>query len=153
MLFKRFRKKRGLCARAGNAHVRPCCKDLWWRTGQKMCRPQQITHTVEGLYCKRPIQGLASSEILTPPPPPSPHRPASVYPRLWCGGRTHWLGGEGVGGWSIARKTLDTAVYSIYVSTLWHTQSGESPGWGGGGGVSEFKNINKKPFIYNKYVL
>jgi hypothetical protein len=33
--------------------------------------------------------------------PPTPHRPASVYPpplsRLWCGERTHSLGGEGVG--------------------------------------------------------
>jgi hypothetical protein len=26
-----------------------------------------------------------------------PHRPASAYPRLWCGGRTHSLGGEGLG--------------------------------------------------------
>jgi hypothetical protein len=27
---------------------------------------------------------------------PPPHRPASVYPpRLWCGGKTHSLGGEG----------------------------------------------------------
>ncbi len=33
--------------------------------------------SVEGLYCKRSIQCLASSEILTPTPP---HRPASVYP-------------------------------------------------------------------------
>ncbi len=73
--------------------------------------------TVEWLYCKRPIQCLASSELLNP----TPHRPASVivYPplRLWCGGRTHSLVGEGVGG-SIVRKTPDTALYSIYVSTL-----------------------------------
>jgi len=68
---------------------------------------------VEGLYCKRPIQCLASSKILTPPPP---HCPASVYPppRLWCGGRTHSLGGKGVGG----QKTPDTDLYSIYVSTM-----------------------------------
>jgi hypothetical protein len=39
---------------------------------------------VEGLYCKRPIQCLTSSEILTP--------------HLWGGGRTHSLVGEGVGG-------------------------------------------------------
>jgi hypothetical protein len=27
---------------------------------------------------------------------PPPHRQASVYtPRLWCGGKTHSLGGEG----------------------------------------------------------
>jgi hypothetical protein len=51
-------------------------------------------------------------------PPPS-HRPASVYPpRFWCGGRTHSLGEEGVGG-SIVRKTPNTALYTVYVSTLW----------------------------------
>jgi hypothetical protein len=50
---------------------------------------------VEGLYCKRPIQCLASSKNIDPPPPHR-HRPASVYP-LWCGGRTHSLDGEGVG--------------------------------------------------------
>ncbi len=44
--------------------------------------------------------------------PPPPHR-------LWCGGRTHSLGGGGGGGGSIVRKTPDTALYSIYVSTLW----------------------------------
>ncbi len=50
--------------------------------------------------------------------PPPPHRPASVYPRLWCGGRTHLLGGEGSGGPNFW-KTPDTALYSIYVSNLW----------------------------------
>ncbi len=50
--------------------------------------------------------------------PTPPHRPARLYPpRLWCGGRTHSLGGEGVGG-SIVRKTPDNALYSIYVRTL-----------------------------------
>jgi len=39
-------------------------------------------------------------------------------PRLWCWGRTHLLGGKGVGGGSIFWKTLDTALYSTYVSTL-----------------------------------
>jgi hypothetical protein len=43
---------------------------------------------VEGVYCKRPIQCLASSEILTPHP-----------------------GWRGVGG-SIVRKTPDIALYS-----------------------------------------
>jgi hypothetical protein len=38
--------------------------------------------------------------------------------RLWCGGRTNSLGGGGGGGWLIVRKTPDTALYSIYVSTL-----------------------------------
>jgi hypothetical protein len=50
--------------------------------------------------------------------PPPPHRPASVYPpRFWCGGWTHSLGGEGVGG-PIVWKTPDTALYSMYVSTV-----------------------------------
>jgi hypothetical protein len=47
---------------------------------------QRNIWAVEGLYCKRPIQCLASSEILTPPPPP--HRPASVH--------TRWVKGVGV---------------------------------------------------------
>jgi hypothetical protein len=54
------------------------------------------------------------------PPPPSPPG-VCVPPRgLWCGGRTHSLGGEGGGG-SIFWKTPDTALYSTYVSTgtLW----------------------------------
>jgi hypothetical protein len=51
--------------------------------------------------------------------PPPPHRRARrvCTPRLWCGGRTHSLGGEGGGG-SIFWKTPDTALYSTYVSTL-----------------------------------
>jgi hypothetical protein len=50
---------------------------------------------VERFYCKRPIQYLASSEILIP----NPSSPGEcVSPRLWCGKRTHSLGGEGVGG-------------------------------------------------------
>jgi hypothetical protein len=51
--------------------------------------------------------------------PPPPHRPASVYPppRLWCGGRTHSLGGEGVGGQEFGRRqTLLCTLY--YTSTL-----------------------------------
>jgi hypothetical protein len=49
--------------------------------------------------------------------PPTPHRPAGVPPRLWCGGRTHSLGGEGVGA-QYFWKTPDTALYSKYVTTL-----------------------------------
>jgi hypothetical protein len=69
---------------------------------------------VEGLYCKRPIQCLASSKLLTPPPP---HRPASLYPPAFGagGGHTRWVER---GGGSIARKTPNTALYSLYVSTL-----------------------------------
>jgi hypothetical protein len=62
--------------------------------------------------------------------PPTPHRPASVSsPRLWCGGRTHSLGGEGVGG-SIVRKTTDTALYSIYVVLCGTDPLIEEPPWG-----------------------
>jgi hypothetical protein len=49
---------------------------------------------------------------------PHPLTARRVHVRLWSGGRTHLLGGEGVGG-SIVRKKLDTALYSICVSTLW----------------------------------
>jgi hypothetical protein len=63
--------------------------------------------TVERLYCKRPIQCLASSKILTPPP----HRPASVYAFGAGGGHTRWVE-RGRGGGSIFLKTPDTALYS-----------------------------------------
>jgi hypothetical protein len=47
--------------------------------------------------------------------PPTPLTARRVCtPRLWCGGRTHSLGGG-----SIFRKTPDTALYSTYVSALW----------------------------------
>ncbi len=70
---------------------------------------------VERLYCKRPIQCLASSKILTPPPPSPPGECLSPPPRLWCEGRTHSQGGEGVGGGSIFWKKPDTALYSVHI--------------------------------------
>jgi hypothetical protein len=48
------------------------------------------------------------------PPPLSARREC---PRLWYGGRTHSLGGEGVG--VNFCKTPDTVLYSTYVRTLW----------------------------------
>ncbi len=54
--------------------------------------------------------------------PPPPHRPASVYPPAFRAGVGHTPGWKGGGG-SIVRKTPDTALYSIYVSTLWFTLS------------------------------
>jgi hypothetical protein len=47
---------------------------------------------VEGLYCKRPIQCLASSEILTPPPP-TPSQPGECVPPAFGagGGHTRWV--------------------------------------------------------------
>jgi hypothetical protein len=88
----------------------------WWGGGRGGDRGADV----ERLYCKRPILFLSSSTILTSHPP---HRPPSVPPpRLWCGGRTHSLGGERGGG-SIFWKTRDTALYSTYVSTLWMQRS------------------------------
>ncbi len=59
------------------------------------------TYIVEGLNCKRPIRCLASSKILTP-------HPLTAWrvciPRLWCGGRTHSHGREGVGGQYFGRR-------------------------------------------------
>ncbi len=68
------------------------------RVGNTNGRPEmQYIFAAEGLYCKRPVQCMASSKILTPYPL---HCLASVYPppRHLCGGRTLSLGGEGVGG-------------------------------------------------------
>ncbi len=50
-------------------------------------------------------------------PPPSGE---CVPPALWCGGRTHSLGGEGVGG-SVFWKTPGTALYPTYVSIVEQT--------------------------------
>ncbi len=75
--------------------------------------PKKCGSSVEGSDCKRPIQCLASSKIFTPHAPP--HRPASEYPlRLCCGGRTHSLGKEGVGGQYFGRR--HKLLYSTYVS-------------------------------------
>ncbi len=52
---------------------------------------QVSTIVVEGLHCKRPIQCLASSEILTPHPLTAQR---VCTPRLWCRVRTHSPGGE-----------------------------------------------------------
>jgi hypothetical protein len=77
---------------------------------------------VERLYCKRPIQCLASSKILTPTPSPPGEGVLGAG-----GGEDKLARGRGVGG-SIVRKTPDTALYSIYVSTLWsHPCSNNRP--------------------------
>ncbi len=68
--------------------------------------------TVEGLYCKRPIHCLASSELLTPTPSP----PGEFVPPAFGagGGHTRWVErGWGVNS-SVVRKTPDTALYSVY---------------------------------------
>jgi hypothetical protein len=56
----------------------------------------KIGPTVEGLYCKRPIQCLASSEILTPSHTLTARRVCNPPPLVQ--GRTHSLGGEEVWG-------------------------------------------------------
>ncbi len=58
------------------------------------------------------MSGVFRILTLTPSPPGE-----CLHPHLWCGGRTHSLGGEGAG--VNIRKTPDTALYSTYVSTLW----------------------------------
>jgi hypothetical protein len=58
--------------------------------------------------------------------PLPPHRGECVPPRLWCGGEDILAGWRGGGG-SIVRKTPDTVLYSIYVSTLC------GAGWSGNG--------------------
>jgi hypothetical protein len=65
---------------------------------------------VEGLYCKRPIQYLASSGILTPHPLTARPR-VCTPPPLGVGEDT--LAGWRGGGGSIVRKTPDTALYSL----------------------------------------
>jgi hypothetical protein len=60
---------------------------------------------------------LASSEILTPTPSPPGDGGECVPPPL-VRGEDKLARGRGGGG-SIVRKTPDTALYFIYVSTLW----------------------------------
>ncbi len=56
---------------------------------------------IEVLYCKRPIQCLASFKLLTPPPSP----PGECLPLAFgAGGSTHSLGREGVGGQYLGRR-------------------------------------------------
>ncbi len=74
--------------------------NIMYKRHKSVCKLS--VNSVEGLYCKRPIQSLASSEILTPPPP---------HPLARGGEDTlaRWRGGGGV----TSRKTPDTALYSI----------------------------------------
>ncbi len=52
--------------------------------------------------------------------------------RLWCGGRTHSRRRGGGVSIVLGRKTPDTALFSIYVSTLWYhiwAEHAWSPPW------------------------
>jgi hypothetical protein len=51
--------------------------------------------------------------------PPPPHRPVSVYPPPPLVRGEDTLAGWREGGGSTVRKIPDTALYSIYTSTLW----------------------------------
>ncbi len=66
--------------------------------------------SVEGLYCKRPIQCLASSKILTPHPLTA--RRVCTLPPL-VRGRTHSLGGKGLGGQYFGRRR--TLLCTLYI--------------------------------------
>jgi hypothetical protein len=60
-----------------------------------------------------------SSKILTPHPPAGGE--CVMYPPPLVRRRTHSLGGEGGGAWGVnILEDADTALYSTYVSTLWH---------------------------------
>jgi hypothetical protein len=49
--------------------------------------------------------------------PPNPSPPGEcVPPRLWCGGRTHSLGGEGVGGQYFGRR--QTQLCTLHMKVL-----------------------------------
>ncbi len=73
---------------------------------------------------QEPIVQRSNCREIIPPKywPPTPSPPGECVPpspSLWCGGRTHSLGGGGGGGGSIFWMTPDTALHSTYVSTLW----------------------------------
>jgi hypothetical protein len=85
---------------------------LHWQTRGQIQSAGPLGRIVEGFYCKRPIQCMASSVILTPNP---------LTAQRVCAGGGHMLGGWRGGGGSIIRKThtLLCTLYIIYVSTLW----------------------------------
>jgi hypothetical protein len=68
-----------------------------------------ILYPIERLYCKRPIQCLASPKILTPHPPTGRR---VCTPRLWCWVRTYSLGGKGVG-WHFGRRQTQLCILYI----------------------------------------
>ncbi len=77
----------------------------------------RMGYSVEGLYCKKPIQCLTSSKILTPHPLSARQ---VCTPRFWFGGKTHSLSGEGLGGqYFWRRQTLLCTL--LYISTFWAT--------------------------------
>ncbi len=65
-----------------------------------------IPRDVEGLYCKRPIQYLASSELLTPQPLTA-HRVSTVYLPAFGAGEDTLAGVRG-GGAQVGNRPLTT---------------------------------------------
>ncbi len=101
---------------ASVAHHRPLDLPMAEEEGRYL--PYRKVHTVEVSYCKRPIQCLASSKILTP------HRPASVCtpPPLVRGEDT--LAGWGVGwGVNILEDARHCSVLYICKYFVVHTNS------------------------------
>jgi len=107
----------------GTYVVSVCKYGTWLRKGtvvNQLDETNPYGSTVERLYCKRPIQCLASSKILTPHPLTARR---VCTPCLWCVRGVDTLDGWRGDGGSIFWKTPDTALYSTYISTLWALQS------------------------------
>ncbi len=85
----------------------PLVKNQFWRKVALW-----ILYSVEGLYCKRPIQCLASSKIFTPTPSPPGERVRVPPPPPPLVRGEDPLAGWRRGGGSIFLKTPDTALYS-----------------------------------------
>ncbi len=76
--------------------ISPCKSEPWADKEKDTLRV--ILRIVEGLYCERPIQCLASSEILTPPHPITAGEcvPTNPPPLVW--GEDTLARGRGGGG-------------------------------------------------------
>ncbi len=96
-----------------------------------------LPETVEGLYSKRPIQCLVSSELLTPHPLTA--RRGGLPLVRGEDTLAAWRGGGG----SLVRKTPDTALYSIYVITLCLRRWGVGRG-GNKGRVPELEQADRR---------
>ncbi len=139
------------CADANPPYKRQC-----W-TNSVGALDNSLLRGVKGLYCKRPIQCLAPSKR-----PPPLHRPASVYPPpLWCGKRTHSLGG---GGWAWGVNSSEdarhcSALYICKYFVLWVPDDEISlecrPGIKHGPAVQQAGalTIEPRPTVFDHYTL
>jgi hypothetical protein len=104
-----------------------------------MCSWKRKLVSVERLYCKRPIQCLASSKILTPIPSPPGECVPPPPPRLWCeGGHTRWV----ETGWGV--NILEDARHSsvLYICQYFVLVSETSLS----SAQRELKDTERKPF-------